>query len=160
MRSPLFASAALALTVAVSGLAAAQSPGASSATPYWQSAQTSCAYVGSYGQDCWVDFAIVPAQRRLEITNVSCLSINEEAPALPVLRYSQLWVYKGVTPRKYSILDPRIGSAGQAYQLNHPVTAFAEAGERFRVRTNFKQGKANMLIDIQCHVSGLMLKLI
>jgi hypothetical protein len=116
---------------------------------------------------CRIDFDVVPANSRLEITNVSCY-VNLRGPntANIILRVPQLHIIgTGGTVVTASTLAPTVLHSGDRDEIiwtaNHAVDVFADAGQHiqgFFQRHEFDT-VGNRWKIIACHISGHLVKL-
>jgi hypothetical protein len=101
---------------------------------------------------CTIDFPVVQAGQRLEITNASCylrVSGTHELYAM------QLFVAEGTNTRSALTLQPKnvdvVSPFEAVYSASHPIFAFANAGQRLRAFVELKKGTFSQLA---CHISG------
>jgi hypothetical protein len=121
---------------------------AAEAAPFQQYRNGVCA-----ASICNIDFVVVPAGRRLDISNVSCYlraSGDRDISAM------QLLVMQGAATRSAVSLVPEhvddMGSPFQSvYSANHTIFTYATAGQRFRAYTELKKGTFS---QFACHISG------
>jgi hypothetical protein len=104
---------------------------------------------------CNIDFPVVPANRRLEISNVSCYVRTSSDLELYAM---QLLVMQGGVTRSAVTLAPvflsSIGTTETVFSANHTIFAVGRTGQRFRAYTELKAGSFK---QYACHISGEML---
>jgi hypothetical protein len=131
--------------------------------PYQQYTWNEECHVGAGTPTCTLDFDVVPANSRLEITNVSCWLQMSSAPA--ILRAPQLLVIGGGgTIVSASTLVPTVLFRREdetIWTLNHAVQVFADAGQRFQGWFNKDRFSGDLVVWrlIACHISGHLVKL-
>jgi len=102
---------------------------------------------------CTIDFGLVPAGGRLDITNVSCYLRTSGTVELSAV---QILVVRGmVTQSALTIVPEFVDTLGvpfeSVFSANHPIFAFATAGQRFRAFAELKKGTFS---QFACHISG------
>jgi hypothetical protein len=109
---------------------------------------------------CTLNFAVVPKNSRLEITNVSC---EIEAGDSPQFDNATLFVKKGSTTITASSLVPQLvddkvpqSLGASLYNLNHVVSVFAKAHQNFQIYVFVGY---QPITYMGCHVSGSMVRL-
>lgn len=145
-------------------LALASRPAGAVAAPFQQYANASCAVARTY---CAVDFASVPAGKRLEIDDVSChlrmtgaheislmaLTINGNETSIAGHIVVLAPEFVGGIGRISAGAAPK-GSLETIYAASHSIFAYASEGEHFRAAVEFTAGGVG---QFACHISGQML---
>jgi hypothetical protein len=126
-----------------------------SSFPYREYIHHSCTSDGN----CFFTFTPVPANRRLEIGNVSCYL---ETQLGTIVRSFQLHVLRPNLAIATAVtLLPTFVDAdelGKYWALNHQIDAFATAGQRFQIFV--EPGSQDQFVTfVACHISGDMLVL-
>jgi hypothetical protein len=102
---------------------------------------------------CTIDFPVLLANRRLDITNVSCYlrtSGNHEFKAMQLL-VMQAAATRSALTLAPSLVDLTSNPFEAVYAANHPIVAYAGAGQRFQVYAELHRGTFS---QFACHISG------
>jgi hypothetical protein len=111
---------------------------------------------------CVLNFAKVPLNKRLEISNVSCL-VRWTAVANPmyidnlqllVMNATKIVTASTLAPIPTHTMDPQVPHSHLTFSANHAVSVFATAGTNFRAIVDTTGGAAANFFA--CHVSGRM----
>lgn len=117
---------------------------------------------------CQLDFPVVPANSRLEITNTSCyIQLKQNAGFAGELNYVQLLVKGGTgsTVSASTLAPLQIGQTSIigpdliSYAANHTVSVFANAGQHFQVLSKVHEGTFDGSggTALACHISGRLI---
>jgi hypothetical protein len=102
---------------------------------------------------CTIDFPVVQAGKRLDITSSSCyLRATNDRDLLAM----QLLVMEDTATRSAVTLNPSLSeslvtSQETVFSTNDSIFAFANAGQRFRAYAELKKG---IFKQFACHISG------
>ena len=109
---------------------------------------------------CTIDFAKVPAGKRLDVTNVSCYVRLRNVTGRPAIRAAQLLVIGAnpnntlnavtLVPHEVSNLVSEI-----VFSADHPIAAFARSKQRFRAYVEINFGAFS---QVACQISGDMVR--
>lgn len=126
---------------------------AATSVPYQRSDIGNCGLVLT----CTIDFPVVPAGKRLEITNTSCYvftTFNSRFYALQLLVVTPGGVnLNAVTPSaRFTDLD--FDSNYRHYTANSKIFAFATGGQHFQAFAQLSAGTFRALV---CHISGRLI---
>ena len=111
---------------------------------------------------CVLNFAKVPLNKRLEISNVSCL-VRWTAVANPmyidnmqllVVSATKIVTASTLAPIPTHTMDPQVPHSHLTFSANHAVSVFATAGTNFRAIVDTTGGAAANFFA--CHISGRM----
>jgi len=109
--------------------------------PFQQRVNSACG-----GTDCQIDFAQVPRNSRLEISNVSC--------SVSTIGGGEIGALELVVQRRNGLFDTVVELVSfphsGGFVSNNIVTAFATHGERVYVYVQ----TTNTLQGLACHISG------
>jgi hypothetical protein len=106
------------------------------------------------GVICTLDFPVVPAGKKLTISNTSCYLKTFATTDLVAM---QLLVIKGATPLTAVTLGPAseyfaANPSTSIHQVNAQIFAFAQAGQRFQAYAEVRNGSGFQ--QFACHISG------
>lgn len=150
----------MSVVIALGANVTAVSAFAQTTTPY-----QSYVFNQSCSVPCTLNFAKVPANKRLEISNVSCY-VRWDAVASPmyidniqllVMHTTTLESASTLAPIPTHTLDPQVPHSRLTFTANHPVSVFAAAQRNFRVVADTTGGAAANFFA--CHISGQMVTL-
>jgi len=152
---------AIAATAIALGMnAIAGSAFAQTSTPYQQ-----YVFTQSCSVPCVINFAKVPAGKRLDVTNVSCL-LRWNAVANPmyvdnmqllVVNTNTLVSASNLAPIPTHTMNPQVANSHLTFSANHAVSVFAAAQRNFRAVADTTGGAAANFFA--CHISGQMVTL-
>jgi hypothetical protein len=123
---------------------------AAEAAPYQRYQNGTCAVGPTI---CNIDFPVVPANRRLIVTSVSCYlrtSSDRDLYAMQLLVVVPGGLGSAVTIVPQTV-DSISATGDLVWSANHTVVAFANAGSRMRAYTELKAGSIR---QFACHISG------
>jgi hypothetical protein len=149
-----------AAAIAVGINATAVSAFAQTSTPY-----QSYEYTQVCSVPCVLNFARVPANKRLEISNVSCL-VRWDSVANPmyidnmqllVVTPNTMVTASNLAPIPTHTMTPQVPHSRLSFSANHAVSVFATAGKNFRAVVDTTGGVAASFFA--CHISGQMVTL-
>jgi hypothetical protein len=124
-----------------------------SRTPYQEYSETHSCVRGNFSNfECIIDFSVVPAMSRLEITNVSC-DITTGSGTLFKL-HSEVVNSDGSTPIIVTLVPNLIESL--VYASNNTVFEFANSGQHFRASADIHNSDVSFM---GCHISGSLVRL-
>lgn len=120
-------------------------------TPYQQYIFRSC----PAGNTCLIDFPVVPANIRIDLSNASCYIRGAGVPDLPRLDFLQLLTLRAdaSVAGAFTLEPKQIGafSGGVSFAANASVGAFAPANQHFQVIARSLFGQ---MVTLACNLSG------
>lgn len=123
--------------------------GAATSVPYQRYLNGSCP-----GLICKISFPVVPAGKRLEITNTSCYLRLEVNPDTDLLALQLLVLNSSGTITNAVTLPVDFQDSDEAFfalAANEHIFVFAAAGQRLQAYAELKRGKYQ---QFACHISG------
>ena len=113
---------------------------------------------------CNISFAIVPAGKTLDITDVSCYLRMEDSGASMLYAMQLLQISAGGGILNAVTLNPKITDSGtptgqnfsSIWASNDEIFAFATAGQRFRAVAQLGN-TSGKITQFACHISGQLL---
>ncbi|HET6376220.1 MAG TPA: hypothetical protein VFF88_09235 [Methylocella sp.] len=123
---------------------------AAEAAPFQQYKNGACS---ASSKICTIDFAVVPAGKRLDIIDASCYLRVSGAHELYAM---QFLVMQGTATQSALTLQPQYIDDvtmpfESVYSANHSTIAFANAGQRLRAYVELSKGTYS---QFACHISG------
>lgn len=139
------------LQLFVATVVPAASEAAVTRTPYQQYIVKSC----PTGNTCVINFGVVPANVRIELSNASCYIAGTSTPAFTRLDFLQLLSLRAdssvaaavtLVPHQAGFRNPVV-----SFAANATVAAFAGATQHFQVIARSLSGQ---IVNFACNLSG------